>query len=55
MEKFVAIGLLRRKSYWFNNWEIYYFKDYQQNEVDFLIKEGLEINKKINSSNLCKF
>ena len=40
LENLVAIELLRRKSYWFNNWEIYYFKDYQQNEVDFLIKEN---------------
>ena len=47
MENLVAIELLRRKSYWFNNWEIYYFKDYQQNEVDFLIKENLEIKQLI--------
>ncbi|MEO0202976.1 MAG: hypothetical protein ABIL37_04555, partial [candidate division WOR-3 bacterium] len=30
-----------------DNWEIYYFKDYQQNEVDFVIKEGLEIKQLI--------
>ena len=47
LENLIAIELLRRKSYWFNNWEIYYFKDYQQNEVDFLIKEGLEIKQLI--------
>jgi predicted AAA+ superfamily ATPase len=47
LENLVAIELLRRKSYWFNNWEIYYFKDYQQNEVDFLIKENLEIKQLI--------
>ncbi|MEM5811654.1 MAG: ATP-binding protein [Candidatus Aenigmatarchaeota archaeon] len=47
MENLVAVELLRRKSYWFNNWEIFYFKDYQQNEVDFVIKEGLEIKQLI--------
>ncbi|MEO0202978.1 MAG: ATP-binding protein [candidate division WOR-3 bacterium] len=47
MENLVAIELLRKKSYWFDNWEIYYFKDYQQNEVDFVIKEGLEIKQLI--------
>ena len=46
-ENLVAIELLRRKSYWHSNWEIYYFKDYQQHEVDFLIKEGLRIKQLI--------
>ena len=47
MENLVAIELLRRKSYWHSNWEIYYFKDYQQHEVDFLIKEGLRVKQLI--------
>jgi predicted AAA+ superfamily ATPase len=47
IENLVAIELLRRKSYWLNNWEIFYWKDYQQNEVDFVIKEGLEIKQLI--------
>jgi len=51
LENLVAIELLRRKNYWFNNWEIYYFKDYQQNEVDFLIKENLKIKQLIQVTN----
>jgi len=47
IENLVAIELLRRKSYWFNNWEIYYWKDYQQREVDFVVKEGLRVKKLI--------
>ncbi|MFH7880469.1 MAG: ATP-binding protein [Candidatus Aenigmatarchaeota archaeon] len=47
MENLVAIELLRRKSYWFSDWEIYYWKDYQQNEVDFVIKEGLDVKQLI--------
>ncbi|MEM5811668.1 MAG: ATP-binding protein [Candidatus Aenigmatarchaeota archaeon] len=47
IENLVAIELLRKKNYWFNNWEIFYWKDYQQNEVDFLIKNGLEIKQLI--------
>lgn len=43
IENLVAIELLRRKSYWFENWEIYYWEDYTHNEVDFVIKEGKEI------------
>jgi len=47
IENVVLIELLRRRSYWFNNWEIYYFKDYQQREVDFVIKEGINIKQLI--------
>ncbi|MDT7907472.1 MAG: ATP-binding protein [Candidatus Calescibacterium sp.] len=43
MENLVAVELLRRKSYWNNSWEIYYWKDHQQNEVDFVIKEGKDV------------
>jgi predicted AAA+ superfamily ATPase len=47
LENLVAIELLRRKNYWFNNWEIFYWKDYQQHEVDFVVKEGLKIKQLI--------
>jgi hypothetical protein len=47
MENLVAIELMRRKSYWFKNQEIYYWKDYQQNEVDFVVKEGEMIKQLI--------
>ncbi|MCS7135433.1 MAG: DUF4143 domain-containing protein [Candidatus Aenigmarchaeota archaeon] len=47
MENLVAIELFRRKSYWHNNWEIYYWKDYQQKEVDFVVKEGLHVKQLI--------
>jgi len=47
MENLVAVELFRRKSYFNNNWEIFYFKDYQQHEVDFLIKEGLKVKQLI--------
>jgi len=50
MENLVAVELLRRKSYWQNNWEIYYYKDHQQREIDFLIKEGPEIKNLIQVS-----
>jgi predicted AAA+ superfamily ATPase len=43
----VAIELLRRKSYWFKEWEIYYWKNAQQNEVDFVIKEGPNVRQLI--------
>lgn len=42
MENLVAIELFRRKSY-FDKEEVYYWKDYQQREVDFVIKEGEKI------------
>ena len=47
MENLVAIELLRRKKYWYNSSEIYYWKDYQQNEVDFVLKEGTQIKQLI--------
>jgi predicted AAA+ superfamily ATPase len=47
MENLVGIELLRRKSYWYKNVEVFYWKDYQQNEADFVIKEGLEIKQLI--------
>ncbi|BBL45520.1 AAA+ superfamily ATPase [Nanobdella aerobiophila] len=50
MENIVAIELFRRKSYYNKNLEIYYFKDYQQHEIDFLIKEGNNIKQLIQVS-----
>jgi predicted AAA+ superfamily ATPase len=47
MENLVCVELFRKKSYWYKNTEIFYFKDYQQNEVDFVIKEGLKIKQLI--------
>jgi predicted AAA+ superfamily ATPase len=47
MENLVAVELLRRKEYWYNSLEIYYWKDYQQNEVDILLKEGTQIRQLI--------
>ncbi len=45
-ENLVAIELLRKKS--FNpNLEIYYWKNIQQEEVDFVIKEGLKVRQLI--------
>ncbi|MGC8516345.1 MAG: ATP-binding protein [Candidatus Acidifodinimicrobium sp.] len=45
MENTVAIELFRRKSYNQKRWEIYYWKDHQQHEVDFLIKEDFSISQ----------
>jgi predicted AAA+ superfamily ATPase len=47
MENLVAVELMRRRSYWFKRQEIYYWKDYQQNEVDFLVKEEEEVKQLI--------
>ena len=44
IENLVAIELLRRK---FLDSNIYYWKDYRQNEIDFVIKKGIRINKLI--------
>ncbi|MGB9718731.1 MAG: ATP-binding protein [Thermoproteota archaeon] len=47
IENLVAIELLRRRSYWFKEMEIYYWKNYEQYEVDFVIKKGLSIQQLI--------
>jgi predicted AAA+ superfamily ATPase len=47
MENLVAVELLRRRSYWNESWEIFYWKDYRQREVDFIIKEGAKVKKLI--------
>jgi hypothetical protein len=46
IENLVAIAL-KKQSLQDPNIEIFYWKDYQQNEVDFVIKEGLEIKQLI--------
>ncbi|MHA1829332.1 MAG: ATP-binding protein, partial [Candidatus Heimdallarchaeaceae archaeon] len=47
IENLVAIELFRRHSYWYPEWEIFYFKDYQRHEVDFVVKEGLRVKQLI--------
>jgi len=47
MENTVTIELLRRKSYYNPNLEIYYFKTKTNKEIDFLIKEGNKIKQLI--------
>jgi len=42
LENIVCIELLRKKSV-DSSLEIYYWKDYQQNEVDFIVKQGSKI------------
>ncbi len=39
LENVVAIELFRKKSFNPDLW-LYYFRDYQQNKVDFVLKEG---------------
>ncbi|MEM4359475.1 MAG: ATP-binding protein [Candidatus Bilamarchaeaceae archaeon] len=46
-ENCVAIELARRISYWHSEWEVYYWKDHQQREVDFVVKEGRRIRQLI--------
>lgn len=47
MENMVAIELLRRKSYFAPSMELYYYKSGEGKEVDFVIKQGLEIKQLI--------
>lgn len=47
LENLVAVELLRRKNYWHNEWEVFYWKDHQQREVDFVIKEGTKVKQLI--------
>lgn len=44
MENMVAVELHRRKSY-YDEAEVYYWKDHQQREVDFVLKEGEAIKE----------
>ncbi|MEM4258219.1 MAG: ATP-binding protein, partial [Candidatus Thermoplasmatota archaeon] len=47
MENVVAVDLLRRKSYWDPESELYYWKDHRQREVDFVIKKGPRVQQAI--------
>ncbi|MBC7091922.1 MAG: ATP-binding protein, partial [Nitrososphaeria archaeon] len=47
MENLTAVELQRIKSYWFKEWEIYYWRNSQHDEVDFVIKEGQQVKKLI--------
>lgn len=49
MENLVAVELHRRKSY-YGEAEVYYWKDYQQREVDFVLKEGETVKELIQVS-----
>lgn len=51
MENAVAVELMRRKSYVHYSIEIYYWKDYQQREVDFILKNGRKIEQLIQVTN----
>ena len=42
---------MRRKNYWYVNWEVYYWKDHQDREVDFILKEGLKVSHLIQVTN----
>lgn len=45
MENAVAVELLRRRDYWRREWEVFYWKDHRQREVDFVIKEGPRVKQ----------
>jgi len=47
MENVVVVDLFRRKSYWTPDTEVYYWKDHQQQEVDFVIKKGVKVEQLI--------
>ena len=47
IETVVAVEFLRRKSYGLQKWEINYWKDHQQREVDFVIREGMKVHQLI--------
>ena len=50
LENVIAIELLRRKSYWNIHTEIYFWQDYKQHEVDFVVKESGSIKQLIQVS-----
>jgi len=47
LENLVAVELLRRRDYWNREWEVYYWKDHRQREVDFVVKEGTAVRELI--------
>lgn len=46
MENMIAVEILRKKSLNLNL-DFYYWKDYQQNEVDFVVKDGFDVKQLI--------
>ena len=52
MENVVAVELMRRKSYRHHDMEIYYWKDHQHREVDFVLKRGRKIERLVQVTNL---
>lgn len=50
IENVVLVELLRRRSYRFARYGVYYWKDHAQREVDFVIKEGDSVAKLIQVS-----
>ncbi len=50
LENLVAVELRRRKRYWNDEWEIYYWRDGNKNEVDFIVKENEEVEQLIQVS-----
>jgi len=46
-ENIAYTELIRRKSYLQGNWEIYYWKNAQQEEVDFILKQGTKVSRLI--------
>ena len=49
MENLVAVELHRRKSYYGGD-DVFYWKDHQQREVDFVLKRGEMVNELIQVS-----
>jgi len=47
IENTVAVELMRRKQYWNITQELYYWQDYQHNEVDFVVKERSKVTQLI--------
>lgn len=50
MENLVFLELLREKSYAQNPCEIFYWKDHQQREVDFVFKDGMKVKQLIQAT-----
>ena len=55
MENLVAVELLRRRRHIKPETEVFYFRDSQQHEVDFVIKEGLKVKELIQVSYASSF
>ncbi len=55
MENAVAVELMRRRSYFKPEMEMFYFKDAQQHEVDFVVKEGPKVKELIQVTHASAF